>query len=152
LREIKLTRGFVALVDDEDFEYLNQFSWQVTNNGFTNYAKRGVYLPKINGKRRSKTIWMHREIMNISPKLQADHINRNGLDNRKENLRIVTNRENHWNLSNQGDYIGIQKIGNRYQSKIYIKNKNVHLGYFDTPELAHKAYIEKSKQLVNIEQ
>ena len=91
MRTIELTKGQVALVDDEDYENLSKFNWRCrkcTDNLF--YAS--LYLYK-DGK--SVTIGMHRFIMNVSDrKLVVDHIDHNGLNNQKSNLRVCTVSEN----------------------------------------------------------
>lgn len=87
-REIKLTKGKVAIVDAEDYEYLNQWSWHLGMNG--NYAVRG----RLKGESGPQTICMHR-VINQTPKgMETDHINHDPLDNRKCNLRSATKRQN----------------------------------------------------------
>lgn len=141
MKSIPLTRGQCALVDDEDFEYLNQWKWYALKSGNTFYAKTN------GGVRNNKRIHlqMHRIIMNPPDHLFIDHINHNGLDNRKENLRIVTNRENHFNRSDQGEYIGVSKHKNKYRAQLRFKHKRIHLGLFETPEEAQLAYINAAK-------
>ena len=84
-RRIKLTQGQYAIVDPEDFKYLNLFKWFANRSRDTFYARRVIY---INGK--IKVIHMHRLVMNYDGELFIDHINHKGLDNRKANLRIAT--------------------------------------------------------------
>ena len=84
--KIKLTKNKFALVDDQDFEWLNQWKWCVSNN---NYAVR------IQNK---KAILMHRLIMNTPTEFDTDHINNDKLDNRRSNLRIVTRSQNMMNV------------------------------------------------------
>ena len=99
MKEIILNSGAIALVDDEDYEMVSKYKWQESKairNGkyYTSYA-----LGKTCGSNKTrKTISMHRLIMNTPPHLVVDHINHNGLDNRKENLRNVTQGENQRNL------------------------------------------------------
>lgn len=89
MKEIPLTRGYVALVDDEDYNWLNQWKWCADGNG---YATRSV-----GGKRTQKKLYMHRLVNKTPEGLQTDHINRNRCDNRKENLKAVTPKENQQN-------------------------------------------------------
>jgi len=91
VKKIKLTQGRYALVDDEDFNWLNQWKWCFDrSNG---YAHRNQW---VNGKNRK--IYMHRIILGnprgILIKVETDHKNRNKLDNRRKNLRVVTRSEN----------------------------------------------------------
>ena len=88
MREIPLTRGQVALVDDEDYEYLSQFKWHAykdTRNARTRwYARRGA----------SPQVYMHAEIMQSQAGQKVDHQNENGLDNQRSNLRFATAAQN----------------------------------------------------------
>jgi DNA-binding XRE family transcriptional regulator len=99
MKEIILNSGAIALVDDEDYEIVSQYKWQEAKairegKYYTSYA-----LAKSCGSNKTrKTISMHRLIMNTPAQLVVDHINHNGLDNRKENLRNVTRSENQRNL------------------------------------------------------
>jgi hypothetical protein len=94
MKHIQLTNGYFAIVDDEDYERLSKYSWYILKkkNGQI-YARRGLNI-FINGKRTVKTVYMHRVITQPHSKLYVDHINGNGLDNRRFNLRTVTNTEN----------------------------------------------------------
>ena len=89
MKKIKLTQGKFALVDDKDFEWLNQWKWYF-NSG---YAVRGC----------SKRILMHRVINNTPDDLITDHINQNKLDNRKCNLRTGTKSLNNFNTKVRKD-------------------------------------------------
>ena len=85
MKEIILTQGQVALVDDEDFEYLNQWKWCAIKSRKTYYTTRTIYIPC------KMTVIMHRIIMNTPLDMTVDHIDHNGLNNQKYNLRICTN-------------------------------------------------------------
>lgn len=91
MREIALTQGMVALVDDEDYEELNRHKWYAkkTSDAGSFYAAR---FQRING--RPTTIYMHREIMNCNNGMEVDHRDGNTLDNRKEKLRTCTKKQN----------------------------------------------------------
>jgi len=90
MKEIKLTQGKSAQVDNEDFEYLDQFKWQAHWDGYNWYAVRTVYNPK-------RLIIMHRVIMKTPDNLEVDHVNHNGLDCQKNNMRNCTHGENMMN-------------------------------------------------------
>jgi len=94
MKEIELTQGQVAIVDDEDFEYLSQWKWRASwhENNKSFYAARA---DRSTGK--YKTIYMHRLIMQTESGLECDHIFHNTLDNRKSVLRNVTRSENQRN-------------------------------------------------------
>lgn len=107
-KEIKLTKGMVAIVDAEDFDRINKSRWQTLKrkgcNRFDYRAMRGV---RKNGVK--KTIYMHREIMGNPEGMTIDHINGNPLDNRKANLRVCTMSENQKNRRKVGrGYKGFQ--------------------------------------------
>lgn len=147
MKEIQLTHGFVTLVDDEDFEILKWFKWGVHKSRNTYYAR--TFKKNPNRKLKQKTIIMHRLIMNPPNDMQIDHINHNGLDNRKENLRIVTHRENHLNRIKNAILPGAFKTPcNNYCSKIRINGKQIRLGTFSTAELASNAYMKEFNKIV----
>jgi hypothetical protein len=96
VREIKLNRGFVALVDAADFDKVNEFRWTVLQraNDDVTYARRSV-----GGRGQQKSVRMHRFILELkSSDPFVDHIDRNGLNNTRANLRLCTNRENLGNM------------------------------------------------------
>jgi hypothetical protein len=146
-KAIKLTKGKFALVDEEDFEWLNQYKWRYHNGG---YASRDV---RVNGKRTTQR--MHRLIIGLetSNDLQVDHIDGDGLNNCKENLRLCTCKENPRNqkryITNITGYRGVSyhSRDGKYQAQISHEGKRKGLGYFDTAEEASIAYEAESKRL-----
>lgn len=144
MKEIQLTQGKVALVDDEDYKRLSQYKWQY----HLGYAKRGVYNEI---KKNNDSVKMHREIMNCPKGLVVHHKNHNRLDNRKENLLICSVRENHKSQKQknkdkttskyQGVYVrnySSGKIG--WVARIKVDYKNIWLGTFEKEEQAAVAY------------
>lgn len=140
MKQIELTRGQVALVDDEDYDVLMQWSWYA-------YPTCGLWYA-IRGTRKGggyKNIRMHRFVMNVPDDMQVDHIDRNGLNNQKDNLRICTKAENLKNKnlykSNKTGYRGVQKTKyNSYKAAIRLHGTIVHLGTFKSAEEAARAY------------
>lgn len=92
MKEIKLTCDKVALVDDEDFDYLNQWKWCAVKKEAGYYAQR-----KVQKKGIQQTFYLHREILKASKGMYVDHKDHDTLNNRKENLRICTSSQNNAN-------------------------------------------------------
>ena len=142
---IPLTKGYVAIVDNSDSD-LAHFKWQSRPHGRTCYARRNT--KRVNGKRPN--IHLHHVIMSrmlgrdLLPSERVDHKDGNGLNNRRGNLRLATHTQNMRNKrtqsNNQTGLKGVSKDGNRYVARIWLNNKNVHLGMFESAELAAIAY------------
>jgi len=138
---IPLTKGYVAIIDSEDYNRLSKFLWITHKDKKRTYAQRA--LPKENGKQRGET--MPHAIMGKPPKgLMIDHINGNGLDNRKCNLRFVTNRQNCMNRhqAKSSKYPGVtwDKRARKWTAQAQINGKHVHIGTYKSEELAYAAY------------
>lgn len=135
MKEIPLTQGKSALVDDEDYPRLSKPRWYAQKDGRTWYAGRHSQTDPAGNRH---LILMHRAIIDLPKGMEIDHINGNGLDNRKENLRVVTKRQNqqNWHIRKTSKYPGVgwHKGKGRWQAQIRIKGKKTHLGYF-TDEL-----------------
>lgn len=120
-----------TIIDLEDVDKCKNYRWffVLDGNTFYSYAHKG-----------STTIKLHRLIMDAPTKIVVDHINRDGLDNRKINLRLCTQKENIRNSklykNNSSGYKGISFIRNKWRSRIFIEGKDKHLGLFDTLEEA----------------
>jgi len=151
---LPLSQNKFAIVDADDYERLSKYKWCVSKTPHTNYAMRRTKGKRINGKRvKRKTIMMHRFIMNAPRGLVVDHINHNGLDNRKQNLRLCTRAENSRNrrpFNIKGSrYKGFSWDKERkvFIACIYCNGKNYYLGRFKSEIAAAKAYDKKAKQL-----
>ena len=137
---IELTKGRIALVDDEDYERVSSYKWSLQN---TNYAASCI-----DGK---KTL-LHRFILDVSQEQTIDHKNRDGLDCRRENLRLCTHSQNQHNRpaqrNNSTGYKGVRwnKTNKRYAANISVDGHRIHLGYFDSPEDAAYAYDQAALQ------
>lgn len=144
---IKLSKGMEAIVDVDDYMLLHYFKWHVRPGRYTYYAARWEVDCKT-GKKFPMT--MHRKILGLwyGDARMVDHINGNGLDNRKENLRIATVSINNYNCKirkdNKSGYRGVcwyEKM-NKWHAQISFNSKVRHLGYFDILQDAAMAYDE----------
>ena len=108
---------------------------------------------RINRKpyRAHRLAWLYMTGSFPEPGLQIDHIDGNGLNNRFDNLRVVTNRQNTSNSrvykNNQLGIRGVDKFAGKYRATIQKDGKGLHLGYFDTPEEASAAYQKAAREL-----
>jgi len=148
-RRIKLTRGKYAIVDVEDFERLNQDKWHCSHYG---YAKRAVSNRTGKGRRQVE-VYMHKLVCPAPEGMIVDHINRNSLDNRKENLRVATQKQNLWNrkfIRKRGKtrYNGIRWDKNRekWQVRLTINGRRKSFGYYADEIEAAKAYDRVAKK------
>ncbi len=152
MKKIKLTQGQVALVDDADFDWLNQWKWYAT------------YDPKMNSfyaVQKSITVdgkWghiiMHRQILGLErgDKKCVDHTDHNTLNNSRSNIRICTHQQNHMNrkpnTNTSSKYKGVcwYKRYKKWVAKIKIKGKTKYIGYFTMEEAAARAYDGTAKK------
>lgn len=146
MKEIQLTQGKFALVDDEDYDYLISLKWSTRNHSGNSYA---CYSYVSKGKRNSFP--MHRLIMGVINKtVIIDHIDHNGLNNQKSNLRICSRQQNSCNRSltknSFSKYKGVTFRRNRWHSRICINRKNIPLGYFKNEIDAAKSYDKGAKK------
>jgi hypothetical protein len=130
MKLIPLSQGKFAQVDDEDFEYLNQWKWHYKNDGRTGYAVRNLQV----GDKRT-VISMHVAIMGKRKGLEIDHRDSCGTNNQRNNLRFCTHTENVHNA------VKMVNVKSRYKGAYDTKNgweavvsfgKRRHLGYFPT--------------------
>lgn len=136
-----------VLVDDIDEQIVTSRAWRVGSHG---YARLNV---KVNGKQT--TVLLHRLLMGLMPgdRRQVDHINGDILDNRRSNLRICTVSQNQANRGKQSNNsTGLKGVelgyrGERWIARIGYKGKSIHLGSFDTPELAKEFHMLASEML-----
>jgi hypothetical protein len=138
MKEIKLNKGFVTLVDDEDYDLISRWKWHVFKNNLNYYARTNIFQIKV---------YVHQMLMNCPKNMEIDHIDHNGLNNQRSNLRIVTHSQNGMNRKSFGKskYLGVScyhdKHGKAYiRAAIRINGKQVYLGTFKTEEDAALAY------------
>lgn len=150
MKQIPLTQGQFALVDDEDYDWLMQWKWYAKFNRSTGtyYAARNA---RMDDGRRT-TIRMHQQIMGSPLATDVDHCNHNTLDNRRLNLRACTHAQNMQNQPLRRDsttkYKGVQWYPKyqKYVARIGVNGKRIFLGYFNTPEDAYTAYCAASEK------
>lgn len=139
-KEIPLTQGKIAIVDDEDYEFLSQWRWQYTGG----YARRTVYHGRDeNGKRIRDVVWMHRLIANPPDGMVVDHINGNEMDNRRDNLRVCTNKDNLRNQKRNKDYgyKGVTKHSNHtWLVRLVYNKETIRIGVFSDEVASANAY------------
>jgi hypothetical protein len=142
MKTIKLTQGREAFVDECDFERINKHKWSYHSTGYA--VRRG----KLNGKKT--LIRMHRFIVDAPSGVLVDHINGIGTDNRRENLRLASHKENQWNRSknknNTSGFKGVSRNRSGWRARITVDNKEIHLGTFKTATQAARAYDRASKK------
>jgi hypothetical protein len=141
MKEIKLTKNQVAIVDDDQFDTVSQFKWYCGKDG---YAKRS---------QNKKIVFMHRVIMSPDNNKLVDHINGDTLDNRKTNLRYCNNQQNNYNRGpmshNISGYKGVswRKSNQKWYAQIKHNAKTKYIGYFKTKEEAAIAYNNVASKL-----
>lgn len=137
---LQIASGKEVLISEADFGLVSQFLWHV--------GAKGYVMARLNGKK----IYLHRLIMNTPNDMDTDHINRNKLDNRRENLRIATRSENNMNkkmqTNNTSGYKGVgwNKQNQNWRAKIKVGDKHLNLGSFQDKILAAKAYDDAAKK------
>lgn len=147
-KKIKLTQGKVAIVDAEDFDWLNQWKWYSHSSKGKTYAVRNT--PRHGGGQSS--VRMHREIMKSLKGADTDHIDGNTLNNSKKNLRVCSHRENCrnkvWHTKNSSGYKGVtwHKKEKKWRAQICVNYKKIVLGRFSKVKEAALAYDAAAKK------
>jgi hypothetical protein len=146
VKTVPLTQGYVALVDDDDFEWVSQFKWRALVDRRRNkvYAVRKTHGPHSS----RKSLYMHREILGVTdPQVKVDHRNGDSLDNRRSNLRKCVNGENNANSVKRPDgrsskYKGVcwHKRYGMFQASIRVHGKTKYLGMFTDEVQAAQVY------------
>lgn len=136
MREISLTQGQVALVDDDNYEELIKYNWYAVK-----YTKGYGYGAVVNINRT--LVYMHRMIMNTPLLLEVDHLDGNTLNNQKSNLRNCTHKQNMMNISKRygtSIYKGVHKRKNRWLVQIQVDGRKIYIGSYKSELEAAKAY------------
>ncbi len=146
MRKIKLTKGYYAILDDDDFTRLGQFKWSALE------AKNGViYAVRYD---RDEFVFLHREVMGTrDPSVMIDHRNRNGLNCTRRNLRFCTNSLNSANriksrcpASSFFKGVSWDKINRKWRADIQVNYKRLNLGRFCSEKEAARAYNAAAKK------
>jgi hypothetical protein len=141
VREVPLTQGYVALVDDEDYDRVAQFRWHIARSRGRVYATRGY---RLSGRRYD--VLMHRFLLSTPEGFETDHIDGDSLNNQRGNLRICSPSSNQANRgkpsNNRSGFKGVYWAPQRgrWRSVIRVNGRLRHLGYFESPEEAARAY------------
>lgn len=151
MKKISLTRGQFAIVDDKDFGELNSYKWYAVVSKYTFYAERSKSI----GNGRHINIRMHRQLFGLSAdnKSRVDHIDENGLNNQRKNLRVCTHAQNKRNVTKRNlntlsIYKGVtfHKRDNKWMAQIRVDYKNIFCGYFEDQKQAALAYNAAAKK------
>jgi hypothetical protein len=138
-RHVPLTKGLFAIVDEGDFDRVSRLKWRAAGALSRQYAGSG-----------SRTIWMHRFIIDAPATHLVDHINGLTLDNRRSNLRICTHAENSRNRKcrshSELPFRGVVRRQARFYANIWAENRRLFLGSFQTAEEAAHAYDAAAKK------
>jgi hypothetical protein len=147
VKEIPLTQGMVAIVDDADYEALSMFKWYANRSPYTSYAMRKCKKP---GGGRG-VIKMHRAILSPPDGVKVDHRDGDGLNNMRSNLRCCSTAENGWNQrkkigSSRFKGVSWKRGCNKWCAQIRDGVKRIHLGLFNNEKSAAIVYDEAAKR------
>lgn len=149
-KEIPLSRGLVALVDDADYERVSRYNWCADGNGYA--VRMESYVA--GGERKRRKVMLHRFILSAPAGLLVDHINHDVLDNRRQNLRLVTVKENRANsrprrnASSRFKGVYWHKPTQRWYATITVDGVMYHIGVFSDEVEAARAFDAKARELV----
>jgi hypothetical protein len=143
MKQIPLSQGLYALVDDEDYEQLSRYKWHALVKHLTAYAVRNGH--QTDGSRRN--VYMHAVIANTPEGFETDHIDGDGLNNLRSNLRVVLKQQNSHNRTHKArgkssQYRGVSwhRRTQKWQSRIMLDRQSIFLGMFATELEAALAY------------
>lgn len=144
-RWVRLTKGLFVLVDVADYQWATQYKWHTDSTG--RYAARAI--PR--GERSpggGHDVYMHRELLPVPAGIEVDHVNGNGLDNRRANLREATHQNNLWNAAPRGgkrsQYKGVTwtTSGNKWRAAV----QGEHIGAYAAERDAARAYDREARR------
>ncbi|MHC4708362.1 MAG: HNH endonuclease [Planctomycetota bacterium] len=148
-RRIRLTRGKYAIVDADDYWALSEYSWYAVKADNSYYAGRTVHMKN----KKSRIVWMHREVISVPAGMVCDHINHDGLDNRKANLRAATLTQNRINsrtarIKKTSKHRGVcwRADQKKWFAYVYVHGRAVFTKYFDDATAAARARDRAAKK------
>lgn len=152
-KDIQLSAGYITTIDDDDFERVSQFKWSASIRRKDGEVTKVYAFRQVGPKKKRESVYLHRFIMEAAPDICVDHRNSNGLDNRRENLRLATHAQNQHNRGkhpkNRSGFKGVTwniALG-KWHSQIKVNSGNVHLGYFTDIVEAAEAYKQAAARL-----
>lgn len=149
-KKLKTNSGKDILVCHGDYELFKRMKWGIDING---YPRTWVHIKLEKYKYKTKTVLLHKLLFKSDSKLVVDHINRNKLDNRRSNLRLVPRNVNSINSKQHDKSVGVRKNRNRWTANATENNKSVHIGSFKTKSeaiAARKEWMEKYYKRIGI--
>lgn len=146
MKKIELTRGYVTMVDDDVYAVLAQLRWRASKQINTEYAVRWD---------NKKLVYMHRMIIgypDLGVDLEVDHVDGDGLNNQRDNLRIATKSQNRRNMrktrgTSQFKGVSLERKRSIWRAMIKQNGKNIQIGRFANEEEAAHAYDAKAREL-----
>jgi hypothetical protein len=141
VRRIALSQGLFATIDAADYQELSKYKWFAAKRGNKVYAM---------GRKGRKYVYMHREIMRPRKGYFVDHIDGNGLNNCRSNLRVCTQRQNQANQrprNGSSRFVGVSRHGNKWAAQITWRGECFYLGLFEDEVEAAKARDRKAYEL-----
>ena len=150
MKEIPLTKGQFALVDNEDYDWLMQWKWRASLR-----SQGGFYVTRSVRRGGRRAIRMHRVILDAPEGMEVDQIDGNGLNNQRSNLRLATHAQNQWNRGlssrNKSGYKGVwyntrPRFKNRWMAYMTINCRRIGLGHYATAQEAALAFDKAARE------
>jgi hypothetical protein len=144
MRAIPLSKGYAATVDDCDYKRVSAYKWHAHPTNHSVYARACI---------EGKNVYMHRFLLQAPSKMEVDHIDHNGLNNTRENLRLATKSQNARNARLRKDNTsGIRDVlwdkkSEKWRAYVVLDGKQYHVGYFTSLKEAEEAACSKRLEL-----
>ena len=148
MKEIVLSSGEVCIVDDEDYDFLNQWKWKGIKSKSNVYAGRNA---RGEDGKKWKCILMHRLLLDAKKGQQVDHVNHMTLDNRRENIRLCNQSQNNANgrgySKRASKYKGVSRNGTGWVARLKNDGVCIQLGTYKDEEAAARVYDAKALEV-----